>query len=78
MALHAVNPLNDKPQDDQRQESTPALRTCPICEGSMEVVYERHNQQVMVCKDCLSGITVPANAWEIVRIKKQSKWMPKP
>lgn len=44
----------------------------------MEVVYERHNQQVMVCKDCLSGITVPANAWEIVRIKKQSKWMPKP
>ncbi len=76
MALHKVNPLN-QPEEDRRRESVPALQSCPICDGTMEVVYERHNQQVIVCKDCLSGLTVPTTAWEVVRIKKQAKWMPK-
>jgi hypothetical protein len=49
-----------------------------MCSGKMEVVYQRNNQQVMVCQDCHSGLTVPATAWEIVRIKRESKWMPKP
>ena len=44
----------------------------------MEVVYNRNNQQVCVCKDCHSGLTVPGTAWEIVRIKREAKWMPKP
>ena len=42
------------------------------------MVYARHNQQVCVCKDCHSGLTVPGTAWDIVRIKRESKWMPKP
>ena len=44
----------------------------------MEVVYARNKQQVSVCTDCHSGITIPAAAWDIVRIKRESKWMPKP
>ena len=44
----------------------------------MEVVYHRNSQQVIVCKDCHSGVTVPAGAWNIVRIKREAKWMPKP
>jgi hypothetical protein len=42
------------------------------------MVYNRNNQQVLVCADCHSGITVPGAAWEIVRIKREAKWMPKP
>ena len=59
-------------------EPKPALANCPICDGKMEVVYSRNNQQVTVCTDCHSGLTVPAGAWDIVRIKRESKWMPKP
>ena len=49
----------------------------------MEVVYQRNNQQVTVCKDCHSGLTIPASAWDVVRIKREAKlkreakWMPK-
>jgi hypothetical protein len=48
-----------------------------MCGGGMEVVYQRNNQQVTVCKDCHSGLTVPASAWDVVRIKHETKWMPK-
>jgi ssDNA-binding Zn-finger/Zn-ribbon topoisomerase 1 len=76
MALRSVDPLNQN-QGDKRQDN-PAVANCPICDGKMEVVYQRNNQQVVVCADCHSGLTVPSTAWDIVRIKKQSKWMPKP
>ena len=74
MELHATQ------HPDERRESDPkpALSACPICDGTMEVVYARNNQQVCVCKDCHSGLTVPASAWEIVRVKREAKWMPKP
>jgi uncharacterized protein YbbK (DUF523 family) len=49
-----------------------------MCSGRMEVVYQRNNQQVTVCEDCHSGLTVPASAWDVVRIKRETKWMPKP
>ena len=72
MALRALpNPEEPSPE----QETT--LKTCPICEGRMELVYDRHHQKVVVCVDCQSGLTVPASAWEIARIKRESKWMPK-
>ena len=35
----------------------------------MEIVYSRHNQQVIVCMDCHSGLTVPSAAWKIARIE---------
>lgn len=75
MALAAVNP-----QPDERREAgpKPAISTCPVCDGQMEVVYQRNNQQVCVCRDCQSGLTIPGHAWEIVRIKREAKWMPKP
>jgi hypothetical protein len=43
----------------------------------MELVYDRHHQKVVVCVDCQSGLTVPGSAWEIARIKREAKWMPK-
>jgi hypothetical protein len=39
----------------------------------MELVYDRYNQQVCVCRDCYSGITIPLAAWEIRRIKRDQK-----
>jgi len=44
----------------------------------METVYQRNNQHVCVCTDCHTGVTVPGTAWEVARIKKQAKRMPKP
>jgi len=77
MALGKVNTSNNQP-DERRRENVPALQLCPICEGDMDVVYNRHGQQVLVCVDCHSGLTVPATAWNIARVKRQAKWMPKP
>lgn len=68
-----------QPQYERRDtEVKPVPANCPICDGEMEVVYARNNQQVTVCRDCHSGLTVPERAWDIVRIKRESKWMPKP
>jgi hypothetical protein len=78
MALRKVNKLPDPSDDERRQEIAPAIKTCPICEGQMEVVYHRHGQQVLVCVDCHSGLTVPAGAWNIARVKREAKWMPEP
>ena len=46
---------------------------CPICSGTMEVVYERPTQQVCVCVDCHSGLTIPATAWKIQKAKRAAK-----
>jgi hypothetical protein len=48
----------------------PLCPECPICRGKMELVYDRLNQQVCVCTDCHSGLTIPATAWEILRRKR--------
>lgn len=48
---------------------------CPICEGTMEVVYDRFNQRVVVCLDCHSGLTIPATALDIVRLKREKKFV---
>ena len=70
MALEAANPEFD---ERRKRHVRPAIATCPVCEGRMEVVYARHNQQVCVCVDCHSGITIPSRAWNIVRMKRHSK-----
>ena len=74
MALRAV------PEPDGTPEIDPltAVKNCPVCDGKMEKVYDRHHQIVIVCVDCQSGLTIPATAWEIARIKRESRWMPKP
>ena len=43
----------------------------------MELVYDRLNQRVCVCTDCHSGITVPASAFEVLKLKREKKWGPK-
>ena len=43
---------------------------CPICDGKMELVYDRFNQQVWVCVDCHSGLTIPTTAWEVQKRKR--------
>jgi hypothetical protein len=40
----------------------------------METVYQRFNQQVCVCVDCRSGLTVPNSTWEVIRLKREGKW----
>lgn len=59
------------PADDRRGAvRRPVLSSCPVCDGRMEVVYQRHNQQVTICTDCHSGLTVPSVAWQISRDKR--------
>lgn len=48
---------------------------CPVCEGAMEVVYDRPSQKVFVCGDCHSGLTIPASAWTVQQRKRST---PKP
>lgn len=40
----------------------------------MELVYQRYNQQVCVCKDCHSGITIPSSAVEVQKLKQAGRW----
>jgi hypothetical protein len=42
---------------------------CPVCQGTMELVYDRPSQKVCVCVDCHSGITIPVGAWEVQQAK---------
>lgn len=76
MALRVVR-LNHTPQRERRLEAAPVIKLCPVCEGEMELVYNRNSQQVIVCKDCHSGLTVPAGAWNVLRVKREAKWVPK-
>lgn len=75
--LETVN-LSDENPNNERRHDAPALTVCPVCDGLMETVYQRNNQQVIVCADCHSGLTIPTSAWEVVRIKRLSKWLPGP
>ena len=54
----------------------PACPNCPICSGQMELVYDRFNQQVCVCVECHSGLTIPAAAWEVQRRKRSGTQKP--
>jgi transcription elongation factor Elf1 len=64
---------NRRPNERREQAVEPAISTCPICDGRMEVVYARNNQQVIVCTDCHSGLTIPSGAWNIARLKRDSQ-----
>jgi hypothetical protein len=43
----------------------------------MAVVFHRYGQMVAVCVDCHSGLTIPAAAREVGRLKREKKWQPK-
>ena len=55
-------------------QSDPSIPPCPMCDGHMEIVYDRQTTTVAVCIDCHSGITVPQAAREVVRMKRDGKW----
>lgn len=48
------------------------LPPCPVCGGTLEVVYNRFRQVVAVCHDCHSGLTIPDHAWRIAHAKAVS------
>ena len=47
--------------------------SCPVCGGVMELVYSRFGENVVVCVDCQTGLTIPRKAWEIADVKKQAQ-----
>ena len=47
-----------------------SIPSCPICKGKMEKVYDRYHQLVCVCVDCHTGLTIPANARNVARMKR--------
>ena len=49
------------------------LEICPVCGGTLEMVYERPHQKVCACADCHTSITVPVVAWDIARVKKKTR-----
>ena len=55
---------------------TPGI-ICPICEGAMEVVYQRSGQTVLVCIDCHSGLTITATAADVIKRKRERTWTPR-
>ena len=68
MAIRALpNPENDQPPVEE------PVAVCPVCDGHMELVYDRHQKKVMVCVDCRSGLTIPGNAWSVARLKREAK-----
>ena len=75
MAIRALPDPSNEPEPGA--ETDRVLHRCPVCDGHMELVYDRHHQKVVVCVDCQSGLTVPGSAWEIARIKREARWMPK-
>jgi hypothetical protein len=57
-------------------QELPSCPQCPVCGGQTELVYQRLNQRVCVCPDCHSGVTIPATAWDVVRLKRQKPGTP--
>lgn len=37
----------------------------------MEVVYDRFSQQVCVCVECHTGLSIPLSAWDIRKKKRE-------
>lgn len=67
-------PLPADSNIDDETGKTPDLAViCPICSGTMDTVYHRHHQRVVVCLDCQSGLTIPTTAWDVARIKREAK-----
>jgi uncharacterized protein YbbK (DUF523 family) len=46
---------------------------CPICEGTFERVYSRFGENVFVCMQCHTGLTVPRKAWDIADVKRRQQ-----
>jgi len=58
------------PQPSSENNPSEQVPPCPVCAGRMETVYDRTTQKVFVCVECHSGLTVPATAWNVARMKR--------
>ena len=56
-----------------RFHQPPDFPHCPVCGGVMELVYSRFGENVVVCIDCQTGLTIPRKAWDIAETKKQQQ-----
>lgn len=63
-----LEPLEPEPMD--------AVAICPVCGRKMQRVYDRRHITASVCIDCHTGITVPTDAWDVARIKRNVKRPP--
>lgn len=39
----------------------------------MDLVYSRFGENVVVCVDCQTGLTIPRKAWDIADVKKRQE-----
>lgn len=39
----------------------------------MERVYSRFGENVFVCMECHTGMTVPKNAWEVADVRRKQR-----
>jgi len=69
MASRTGNPAPHNPQGDSRE----IIPGCSICNGTMILAYDRYQQKVCVCTDCHTSITIPGEAWQVARVKRESK-----
>jgi hypothetical protein len=66
-------PLQTAKSDRDEQGDPCTVKVCPVCTGEMEIAYDRYHQKVCVCVDCHAAITVPGSAWEVARIKRETR-----
>ena len=64
------------PTEPVEPEALDAVAVCPVCGGKMELVYDRRHISASVCVDCHTGITIPKDAWDVARVKRNVKWPP--
>jgi hypothetical protein len=67
MTSRQVNNEEDAPDPCE------VIPQCPICNGRMEKVYDRYHQRVCVCVDCHTGLTIPANAVNVAKMKRSKE-----
>lgn len=50
---------------------------CPVCGGLIEKVGQRRTRSLYACRECACDVIVPISAWEVARVKRQEKGLPK-
>ncbi|HYB94571.1 MAG TPA: hypothetical protein VEC39_06340 [Vicinamibacterales bacterium] len=50
---------------------------CPVCGGAMNRAFDRSQRSWYACLECDSDVSVPQQAWEVARRKREQKWLAK-
>jgi hypothetical protein len=45
---------------------------CPVCGGRMEMAYDREPLKICVCLNCLTSVSVPAEAWRAMEERRRA------